>query len=164
MSRFRTFTVGCSFILGLAVAGAAHADHLRLVVEGATKGRVQGGLLRPIDVYLVAERDSSHQQISALAYTLQLPEGVLLLGEELLVESLFGLGNSTSGMNLMVRCIDVASPRVMRFRLVPTRPLQDAPVTLTPDPRTHFLGIVSCKDENFAKFDCAPDSMWITAR
>jgi hypothetical protein len=163
MRRSLLILAVCSALAG-RTSGAA-AERLRLVADGAgAAGTVKTALMQPVDIYLVAERDTSHVQMSAVVYTLELPDGVLLVGEELLVESVLGLGTSVTGINLVFRCVDGPSLKVQRFRVVATRPVQNAVVVLRPDTRTKFLGIVSCRDENFAKFACAADSVRISTR
>lgn len=146
---------------GTAPAGA---DSLRLVLEGSTSREVQAGVMKPFDVLMVAERDSLHPQLSAVAYTLVVPEGAIVVGEELFVDTLIGLGSSLAGMNLVFRCVENPVQRVMRLRVVPTKPLQQATLALRPDTRTNFLGLVTCKDESFSRIECKPDSLQITAR
>jgi hypothetical protein len=155
---------GAWVVLGwLAVASPARAE--RVWLDAGTAGKpVQAAVMKPFDVYLVAERDSLHPQMSAVAYTLQVPDGVVVLGEELLVESLLGLGTSRAGMNLVFRCTDQWQVRVLHFRFAATKPVDKAVVALRPDTRTHFLGLVACRDENFAKFESVPDSVVVNAR
>ena len=117
---------------------------------------VVSGVMKPFDAYLVASRDSTQHEISAVAFALQLPDGILSVGEELLVEQLVALGSTKEGLNLVFRCVDGPSVRVLRFRFVATRPLEDAVIALGPDPRTHWLGVVSCRPELFDKFDTEP--------
>jgi len=150
-------------LLGLLHDGAA-AERLRLVCPEAAAGAVRTSVMRPVDVYLVAERDSLHTEISAVAYTLDVPDGLLIVGEELLVESLFGLGSSTAGMNLVFHCASGASMRVLRFRLVATRPVADAVLGLRPDTRTRWLGLVACREEEFARFESPADSVLFSTR
>jgi len=140
----------------------AGAERLLLIDDkGGTE--VRAARLQPFDVYLVAQRDSL-PEISAVAYTLEVPEGVLVVGEELLVDSLLGLGSSQAGMNLVFRCATGPRVRVLRFRCVATRPLDGAVLRLVPDRRTQFLGIVSCRDEDFAKFDAPPTQFTVHVR
>jgi len=119
--------------------------------------------LQPFDVFLIAERDSM-PEISAVAYTLEVPEGVVVVGEELLVESLLGLGNSQAGMNLVFRCANGPRVRVLRFRCIVTRPMESAVIRLVPDRRTQFLGLVSCRAEDFSKFESPPAQYTVHAR
>jgi hypothetical protein len=160
--RFALVAVSC-IALGVLGPRPAAAERLRLVVEAAPNGHVDIGVLKPFEAFMVAERDSAHTQLSAVAYTLQIPDGVVVLGEECLVESILGLGSSRAGMNLVFRCTDSRVLRVLRFRFVATRPLTNATIALRPDTRTSFLGVVSCRDENFDKFACPPDSLLITS-
>lgn len=139
-----------------------NAERLLLVDDkGGTE--VRATRLQPFDVYLIAERDSL-PEISAVAYTLEVPAGIVVVGEELLVDSLLGLGSSQAGMNLVFRCATGPRVRVLRFRCVATRPMDAAALRLMPDRRTQFLGIVSCRDEDFAKFDAAPTQFTVNAR
>jgi hypothetical protein len=164
MSLRRFALAGLIAVVTFGLPPAGRAERLRLVAEGATDGKLRVGVKQPFEVFLVAERDSTHRQVSAVAYTLAVPEGMVLLGEELLVESLVGLGTSRGGMNLVFRCVDAPKVRVLRFRLAPTRPLQNVSVALRPDTRTNFLGVVGCQDEQFAKFDSVPDSVQVSTR
>jgi len=156
-----------SIVLLAAVlaAGAAQADSLRLVpvLTPAQRG-VSIAPLKPFEVDLVAERDSAVAEMSAVAYTLDVPDGVLVVGEQLLVESLLGLGTSRTGINLVFRCANRSPLHVLRFRFVATRPLENAVIGLSPEKKTKLLGIVSCKGENFAKFETAPDSILVHSR
>ena len=152
-------------VLGGALAASpARSERLRLECPAATGGSVSVGVMKPFDVFLVAERDSGKTQLSAVAYKLRLPDGLLMAGEELAVESIIGLGNSRDGINLVFRCTDDPQLRVLRFRFLATRPLQGAVLARGPAPRTQFLGVVACRDETFAKFATPPDSVVITAR
>jgi hypothetical protein len=160
----RRSAVWFAFAATIAVASPTWADSLRLELEGSKSREVQAGLLKPFDVIMVAERDSGNAQLSAVAYTLELPEGAILAGEELFVDTLLGLGSSRAGMNLVFRCVDNPVQRVMRLRVVPTKPMTKATLALRPDTRTNFLGLVTCKDENFSRIECKPDSLLVTAR
>lgn len=146
-------------------AGVAQADSLRLVpVLTAPQRAVSIAPLKPFEVDLVAERDSADAEMSAVAYTLDVPDGVVVVGEQLLVESLLGMGTSRTGISLVFRCVNRSPLHVLRFRFVATRPLEHTVIRLGPEKKTKLLGIVSCKDENYAKFETAPDSISVHAR
>lgn len=154
-----------AFFALLFAAAAVRADSLRLVpVLTPGERTVTVAPLKPFEIDLVAERDSTNAEMSAVAYTLNVPDGVLVVGEQLLVESLLGLGTSRTGINLVFRCATQSPLHVLRFRFVATRPLDHAVIGLGPEKKTKLLGIVSCKVENFSKFECAPDSVVVRAR
>jgi hypothetical protein len=134
-------------LLGAAAAGSAGAERLHFESPAAAGGNVRVGVMKPFDVYLVAERDSGKTQLSAVAYKLQLPAGLMMAGED-----------------LVFRCTDDPHQRIVRFRFLATRPLQGAVLALKPEPRTSFLGVVACRDEIFAKFATPPDSLGVDAR
>jgi hypothetical protein len=160
----RCLTAGLLLAFAVSMqAPAVRAERVRLESD-AKGGRIQAAVMKPFDVYLVAERDSAAAKISSVAYTLDVPDGLVVVGEELLVESLIGLGTSRTGMNLVFRCVEQPRVRVTRFRFVANRPLQDAVLALRPEPKTNFLGLVSCRDENFDKFASPPDSLVVGAR
>jgi hypothetical protein len=150
--------------IGLAMLSGDAAGGERLFFATAKPGPVHATPLQPFTVDLVVERSDAAAQMSAVAYTLAVPDGILLVGEELLVDSLLGLGSSLEGMNLVFQCTKTTPLPVLRFRFVATRPVRDAVVALRPEPLTHFLGFVSCKEENFLKFKTAPDSFVVNAR
>jgi hypothetical protein len=161
----RTRTLAILSLLGaLAAATSAGGERLFLQSPAASGGRLSVGVMKPFDVFMVAERDSGKTQLSQVDYRLQVPEGVLLAGEELFVESIVALGSSRTGMMLVFHCADNPQLQVMRFRLIATKPIAGAVLALRPEERTHFLGVVACRDETFAKFDCAPDSLVLDAR
>jgi len=124
--------------------------------------RIITGVMKPFDVYLVAERLGTQHQMAAVAFRLDVPEGLIVVGEELLVESLLGLGNSHDGLNLAFRCVDNPRVRVLRFRMAATRVLPAASIRLLPDTRTGFLGVIACKDENYDKIACPQESLAVT--
>jgi hypothetical protein len=148
-------------VLWFTATGAA-AERL-LLVNDQDQSEAAVVKLQPFDVYLVAERDSL-PDISAVAYTLELPDGVLVVGEQLLVDSLLGLGSSQAGMNLVFRCAQGPRLRVLRFRCVATKPIGDAVLRLVPDRRTQFLGLVTCRAEDFSKADSPPAQFTIHVR
>jgi hypothetical protein len=152
-------------LAALAAAWPVQAETLHLAPDLPVEaGTVSVGVMKPFDVYLVAERDSAHAQISAVGYLLEVGEGLVVAGEELLVESILGLGTSRTGMNLVFHCTETPRLRVLRFRVVATRPVQGAKLALRPETRMSFLGIVSCRAEDYEKFDCTPDSLLVVAR
>jgi hypothetical protein len=154
--------------LALVAAGLAlpaHADRLFLSRDGTQPAPpVQAAVLEPFDVFLVAQRDSGKTQISAVVYTLEVPDGMVVAGEEMLASSLLAIGNSRQGVNLVFRCVDGPQVRVLRFRLVATRRLDNAVVRLRPDTRTRDLGLVTCKEEAFQVRPVPPESLMVTAR
>jgi hypothetical protein len=160
----RIAAVMMAVLLGLCTAGAARGERLHFNCPAAARGAVQAGVLKPFDVFLVAERDSGKTELSAVAFKLQLPDGLTMAGEELAVESIIGLGTTRDGINLVFRCTDKPQQQVMHFRFLATRPLQGALLTLGPEPRTNFLGVVACRSETFAKFATPPDTLRIDAR
>jgi hypothetical protein len=141
----------------------AWADRLMLQSDAAKQGGIVTSVMKPFEVYLVAQRDSSKTQLSAVVFTLDVPDGVVLVGEELLVDSLLGIGSTRAGINLVFRCVEGPVARVLRFRMVATRPLKNAVLRLGPDARTKDLAVVACKDENFTLISCAPESLTVTA-
>src|SRR5262245_1327555 len=152
----------CALVLA---AASAHAATLRLVPTASdAKAAATLAPLKPFEVDLVAERDSTFTEMSAVAYTLQVPDGVLVVGEQLLVESLLGLGTSRTGINFVFKCTDRSPLHVLRFRFVATHRLDRAVIKLRPEPKTKFLGLVSCKTQNFSQAACAQDSLVIQAR
>jgi hypothetical protein len=159
---------GLAIAIGLwslaALGAPARAEKLSLVTTAEREGLVGVRLLQPFDVELVVERDSAQAQSSAVAYTLVVPDGLVVVGEELLVESLLGLGSSREGLNLVFRCVTGPRVPVLRFRLVATRPVHGAVLALRPDARTNWLGVVNCRDQDFSKHDCPQDSLVVTAR
>jgi hypothetical protein len=160
----RIASVVTAVLLGVAAASSARGERLHLDCPAATGGTVHVGIMKPFDVFLVAERDSGKTELSAVAFKLQLPEGLMMAGEELVVESIIGLGTSRDGINLVFRCTDKPRQQVLHFRFLATRPLQGAVLALAPEPRTNFLGVVACRSETFAKFATPPDSLRIDAR
>jgi len=156
--------VRAALVLLCAAPAGARADRLRLVPSSGEEHVLHPATMQPIDFDLVAERDDGHAQVSAVAFTLEVPDGLVVVGEELQVESLLGLGSTTTGLNLVFRCTEEQPLHVLHFRVVATRALQDAVIALRPDTRTHFLGLISCRDEDFAKFESPPDSLTISTR
>jgi hypothetical protein len=161
----RSVLAACTALVLMCWAPAGvRADRLRLVPAGGGDRAIRAVALQPIDFDLVAERDSAHTQVSAIAYTLEVPDGIAIMGEELQVESLLGIGTTLTGMNLVFRCEDRQPLHVLHFRVVATRPVHDAVIALRPDTRTDFLGVIACREEDFAKFESPPDSLTITTR
>ena len=158
-------------VLLVILCGASQAladpptERLYLVIDSKDHPQeIDTGLMRPFEVLLIAERDADSPQISTVVFTLDVPEGLLLVGEEILTESLIALGTPRKGINLSFHCVEVASVEVMRFRFLATQPLQGAEISLSPDSRTNFRGIVSCKDENYDKWDTAPSSVRVSTK
>jgi hypothetical protein len=140
-------------------------ERLLLLSDVDTRAtEVQVGVMKPFDVRLVAERDVEGAQISTVAFKLEVPDGLLLVGEEVLVESLVALGTPRTGLHLAFQCVESQQITVFHFRFVATRPLEQAELRLRPDTRTDFLGIVACKDDNFIKWDCEPARFAVTAK
>src|SRR5262245_54039354 len=119
--------VMCTRIAAMLVGVAACLGHPQALQAGglslraAKPGPVQVGVRQPFTLELVAERGDA-AQISAIAYTLEVPPGVVCVGEELLVESLLGVGSSRQGMNLVFECTDKTPLPVLRFRFVAMKP------------------------------------------
>jgi len=141
------------------------SERMFLAANDADRSRqIEVGLMKPFEVLLVAERDAESPQISTVVFTLDVPDGLLLVGEEILTESLIALGTPRTGINLSFLCVEAASIDVMRFRFLATKPLKSAQVSLLPDTRTNFRGIVACSKENYDKWDTEPSAVEITAR
>jgi hypothetical protein len=156
--------VACAMLVSPGVA-QDQSERLMLVVDNeARDSTAEVERMVPFDVLLVAERDAEHPQISTVVFTLDVPEGLVLVGEEILTESLIALGTPRTGINLAFMCIEAPSIDVMRFRFLATAPMQDAAISLLPDTRTNFRGIVSCNDEKFAQWDTEPSSVHVTVR
>ena len=145
-------------------SGPARADRLMLQSDAVKSGLLQTAVMKPFEVHLVAQRDSGKTQLSAAVFTLDVPEGLVVVGEELLVDSLLGIGTTRDGINLVFRCVEGPQARILRFRMVATRPMRDAVLRLRPDARTGDLAVVACKDESFALVRCAPESLVVSAR
>ena len=172
MTPLQQFVVAftAAALLGfIGMPGAASAqeasERLQLVVDSDQReSQLEVERMKPFELLLVAERDAEQPQISTVVFTLDIPEGLLLVGEEILTESLIALGTPRTGINLAFMCVEAPSVEVMRFRFLATAPLQDAAISLLPDTRTNFRGIVSCKAENYDKWDTEPSSVRITTR
>ena len=136
----------------------------KLYLRSVKPGPVTATVMQPFMLELVAERGEIATQLSVVAFTLVVPDGLLLVGEELLVDSLLGLGSSRDGINLVFECSDKSPLPILRFRFVATRAVEDAVIQLEPEPKTKFLGIVACRDQDFMKFDTTPDSILVSAR
>lgn len=130
----------------------------------ARSQEVHVGLRKPFTVTLVAERDAELPQISTVAFKLEVPEGIVIVGEELLVQSLVALGTPRAGMHLAFHCIEAKQVPVYRFKMVATGPLEGVLLRTQPESKTDFLGIVACRDENFEKWSCAPAELTIHVR
>lgn len=146
----------------LLAAGTAQAD--RLYLAAPKSGSVQATVMQPFTLELIAERGEVATQLSVVAFTLEVPDGIVLVGEELLVESLLGLGSSRDGMNLVFECTDKSPLPILRYRFVATRPIEHAVIAVAPERKTKFLGIVACREQDFMKFETAPDSVTVSAR
>jgi hypothetical protein len=139
----------------------------RLLLLGDVEDRTQKltvGVRKPFTVTLVAERDADKAQVSTIAFKLEVPDGLVVMGEELLVESLVALGTPRTGMHLAFHCIDSKQVPVYRFKLVATRPLEGVALRTLPEDKTNFLGIVACRDENFEKWPCEPAVLTVTSK
>jgi hypothetical protein len=166
MNRIRAL-LACTLLLVVGVAparGGEPAQRLLLLADLKSRSTtVDVGLMKPFDVQLVAERDGEKPQISTVVFKLEVPEGLVVVGEELLVESLIALGTPRAGLNLAFHCVDTPQVALFRFRFVASKPLKNASIRLVPDPRTDFRGVVSCKDENYAKWDTPEAVVHVTA-
>jgi len=160
-------------ILLLASAAAADENPQRLLLLADVEARTQEvrvGVKKPFEVTLVAERDAKSPQVSTVAFRLEVPEGVVVVGEELLVQSLVAIGTPRAGMHLAFHCVEAPQVAVYRFTMVATRPLDGAvlrtqPVVIENEEGAYeFLGIVACRDETFEKWPCEPASLTIQAR
>jgi len=97
------------------------SERMFLAANDADRSRqIEVGLMKPFEVLLVAERDAESPQISSVVFTLDVPDGLLLVGEEILTESLIALGTPRTGINLSFLCVEAASIDVMRFRFLAT--------------------------------------------
>jgi hypothetical protein len=147
-----------------STTAAAPARGEKLYLRAATPGPVTATVMQPFTVELVAERGEIATRLSVVAFTLVVPDGLVLVGEELLVDSLLGLGSSRDGINLVFECSDKTPLPILRFRFVATRPVAGAAIQLEPERKTNFLGIVACRDQDFMKFDTTPDRVLVDAR
>lgn len=153
--------------LGAAVppATARAGERLLLLSDLATRAdKVAVGVRKPFTVTLVAERDAEKSQVSTVAFKLEVPDGVVIMGEELLVESLIVLGTPRTGMHVAFQCVEKQQVPIYRFKMVATRPLQGAALRTLPEDKTNFLGIVACRDENFVKWACEPAVLTVTCK
>ena len=158
-----------AFLVALLAATAAAADPggERLLLVSDLEKRTQEisvGVRKPFTVVLVAERDAEMSQVSTVAFKLEVPDGIVILGEELLVQSLVALGTPRAGMHLAFHCVEAQQVPVYSFKMLATKPLERATVRTVPENKTDFLGIVACKDENFEKWSCPAAQFTITAR
>lgn len=153
--------IACLFLTVPATAG----ERLRLMTDLQTAGqKVTTEVRKPFTVWLVAERDAEKPQVSTVAFRLEVPDGVVILGEELQVESLIALGTPRSGMHLAFHCIEKKQVPVYRFKMVTTRPFESVTLRTHPEGKTNFLGIVGCRDENFTEWACEPAVLTITSK
>jgi hypothetical protein len=162
----------CSLLI-LCGSAAADEDEPRLLLFSDVEARIreiQVEVRKPFLVTLVAERDAESPQVSTVAFKLEVPEGISVLGEELLVQSLVAIGTPRAGMHLAFHCVEAPQVPVYRFRMVATRPVGEAvlrtqPVVIENEEGDYeFLGIVACRDETFEKWTCAPASLKIQTR
>jgi hypothetical protein len=151
-------------IAGLWAACATPAGADRLYLESKAAGPIAATVMQPFTLELVAERGDVAEQLSVVAFTLEVPDGILLVGEELLVESLLGLGTSREGINLVFECTPKTPLPILRFRFVATRAVEGAVIALAPERKTKFLGLVSCREQDFMKFETPPESVVVNAR
>jgi hypothetical protein len=168
MSR-KTMTTALGVTLGLWVSvqptTVEGAERLLLLADVETRTQqLTVGTRKPFTVTLVAERDADKPQVSTVAFKLEVPDGLVLMGEELLVESLLALGTPRTGMHLAFHCVESPRVSVYRFKLVATRPLERVVLRTLPEDKTNFLGIVACRDENFAKWACEPAVLTVTSK
>jgi len=153
------------FALALGPVAASAGERLLLLSDLESRAQqVSVGIRKPFTVYLVAERDAEKPQISTVAFKLEVPDGVVVMGEDLLVESLVALGTPRAGMHLAFHCLEQKQVPVYRFKKVATKPLERATLRTVPENKTDFLGIVACRDENFEKWSCAPAVLTITSK
>jgi hypothetical protein len=165
--KHKTPTFLCTLLLLASAAWADDppSDRLLLLSDLETRAaEVSVGVMQPFDVRLVAERDVEGAQVSTVAFKLEVPEGLILVGEEVLVESLVALGTPRTGLNMAFHCVEAPQILVYHFRLVATRPLENVELRLLPDPRTKFLGVAACKAEEFTKRECAPATFVVSAK
>lgn len=174
MKLTRQILFFCVSLLCCSAAAADDDEGVRLVLLGDLESRstsLETSVMKPFEILLVAERDAEAAQISTVAFTLAVPEGLLVVGEEVLVEALVALGTPKSGLHLSFHCVESKQVSVYRFRLVATQPVDAAELRLLPDERVRsdgsvygFRGVVSCRDENFAQWEVAESVFKVTAR
>lgn len=165
-----TMTKRCAALVVCLVGGLMARPTVaaeRLLLLGNLEDRTQQvavGVRKPFTVTLVAERDAAKPQVSTVAFKLEVPDGLVVMGEELLVESLVALGTPRTGMHLAFHCVENKQVPVYRFKLVATRPLERVALRTLPEDKTQFLGIVACRDENFEKWSCEPAVLTVTSK
>jgi hypothetical protein len=174
MNRTTWILLLCASFLSRNVAVADEGEAVRLLLLGDLESRstsLETSVMKPFEVLLVAERDAEAPQVSTVAFTLSVPEGLLVVGEEVLVEALVALGTPKSGLHLTFHCVESKQVSVYRFRLVAIQPVQAAELRLLPDERVRkdgsvygFRGVVSCPDENFATWEAEESVFKVTAR
>ena len=154
-------------LLLVVAATSAWAAGERLLLVSDLQKRTQEitvGVRKPFTVTLVAERDAEKPQVSTVAFKLEVPEGIVIVGEELLVQSLVALGTPRAGMHLAFHCVEAKQVPVYQFKMVATKAVDKVTLRTLPEDKTDFLGIVACRDENFEKWSCPAAKFTITAR
>jgi hypothetical protein len=157
----------CTLLLPFSTPLQADETSQRLLLFADVEARSQEvdvEVRKPFTVTLVAERDAELPQISTVAFKLEVPEGIVIVGEELLVQSLVALGTPRAGMHLAFHCVQAPQVPVYRFKMVATRPLEAGLLRTQPEDRTDFLGVVACRDENFEKWSCQPAELTVHVR
>ncbi len=149
-----------------SAAGAKGGGERLLLVSDLEKHtrEITVGVRKPFTVVLVAERDAEKPQLSTIAFKLEVPDGIVIVGEEQLVQSLVALGTPRAGMHLAFQCVEAKQVPVYSFKMLATKPLEKVSVRTLPEDKTAFLGIIACRDENFEKWSCPAASFTITAR
>ena len=173
---FRPAVPGLAQALATAVLLLLHAamaiaegetppeQRLRLVADKESmRDSIAVQAMKPFEAWIVGERLGEKQEISTVVFSLELPEGVLLVGEELLEESLIVLGTPKTGMHLTFHC-QTGRVAAMHLRFVATKPLGDAVIRLMPEPKNSFRGLVSCRSENFETLPTPEHALHITVR
>jgi hypothetical protein len=161
----RRLQLGLAALLAAAAPAWAGGERLVLVSDLQKPApQISVGVRKPFTVVLVAERDAEKPQISTVAFKLQVPDGVVIVGEELLVQSLVVLGTPRAGMHLAFHCVEAKQVPVYLFKMLATKPLENAVLRTLPENKTDFLGIIACRDENFEKWSCPEATFTITAR
>ena len=169
--KLRLETICIFLMLCSAVAADDSAQRLRLYADVQARSQeVRIGVRKPFTATLVAERDAEAPQVSTVAFKLDVPDGIVIVGEELLVQSLVAIGTPRGGMHLAFHCVEAAQVPVYRFKMVAMRPLDGVVLRTQPvviedqEGRYEFLGIAACGDETYANWPCAPAALTIHAR
>jgi hypothetical protein len=150
--------------IALAENEAPAEQRLRLVADKETmRDSIAVEVMKPFEAWIVGERVGEKQEISTVVFSLELPDGLLLVGEELLEESLIVLGTPKTGMHLTFHC-QTGRVAAMHLRFVATKPLGNAVIRLMPEPKNSFRGLVTGRSENFGTLATPEHALHITMR